>query len=446
MRSIQSRLGLGLAVSLIAVFVLQWLVVSVSLQRLSEAGLSAHIEHDIDNLLAGLAFDAAGRLQLAPERIEQIYRLPFSGNYFRIVSGAQVIRSRSLWDQDLATTTAAAGQTVSQHLTGPQTQPLLVITRGFALRGRPVSISVGRDLTPLANDIRRFRDRYALVSAAALVLLLALQVFLVRQGLRPLRRTRTELKQLERGETDSLTEDVPDELRPLVRELNQLLATVKQRLVRSRQALGNLAHALKTPLTRIAQLASHPALQGAPEVQQPLRAQTEVIRRFIDRELSRARLAGGAQPGRRFDAAREVPALVETLAAIYREKNLVMEIRLADDVHLAADREDMLELLGNLLDNACRWARHKVRLAVQTGNGLTIAVEDDGPGASPENLQRLTERGTRLDEATDSHGLGLAIARDIAESYGGTLTLERSPDLGGLQVRVVLTDASNPPS
>jgi len=443
MRSIQSRLGLGLAVSLVAVFVLQWLVVSVSLQRLSEAGLSAHIEHDIDNLLAGLSFDGAGRLQLAPERVEQIYQLPYSGNYFRISSGAQVIRSRSLWDQDLPAATVTPGQSASRHLAGPQTQPLLVITRAFELRGRRLDISVARDLTPLANDIRRFRDRYALVSGAALVLLLALQVLLVRQGLRPLRRTRTELKQLERGEIGELSESVPDELRPLVQELNQLLATMKQRLARSRQALGNLAHALKTPLTRIAQLASQPALQSAPEVQQPLRTQTEVIRRFIDRELGRARLAGGAQPGQRFDVTREVPALIETLAAIYREKNLAMDIRLADDVHLIADREDMLELLGNLLDNACRWARHKVRLTVEAGNGLTIAVEDDGPGASPENLQRLAERGTRLDEATDSHGLGLAIARDIAASYGGTLTLERSPDLGGLQVRVVLTAASN---
>ncbi len=446
MRSIQSRLGLGLAVSLVAVFVLQWLLVSVSLQRLSEAGLSAHIGHDIDNLLAGLGFDAAGRLQLAPERIERTFQQPFSGSYFRVTSGAQVIRSRSLWDQDLAPASPAPGQSVSQHLTGPQAQPLLMITRAFELRGRLVEISVARDLTPLANDIRHFRDRYALVSGAALVLLLALQVFLVRQGLRPLRRTRAELKQLERGETDSLSEDVPDELQPLVHELNQLLATVRQRLTRSRQALGNLAHALKTPLTRIAQLASHPALQNAPEVQQPLRAQTEIIRRFIDRELGRARLAGAAQPGQRFDVAREIPALIETLGAIYREKNLAMDVRLADNVQFTADREDMLELLGNLLDNACRWARHKVRLTAETGNGLTIAVEDDGPGASPENLQRLTERGARLDEATDSHGLGLAIARDIAESYGGTLTLVRSPDLGGLQVRVVLIAASNPPS
>jgi signal transduction histidine kinase len=446
MRSIQSRLGLGLAVSLVAVFVLQWLVVSVSLQRLSEAGLSAHIEHDIDNLLAGLSFDGAGRLHLAPERVDQIYLLPFSGSYFRIASGAQIIRSRSLWDQDLPAATVTPGQTASQRQTGPQEQPLLVITRAFELRGRRIDISVARDLTPLADDIRRFRDRYALVSGAALVLLLALQGLLVRQGLRPLRRTRAELQQLERGEIGELSESVPDELRPLVHELNQLLATVKQRLRRSRQALGNLAHALKTPLTRIAQLASHPALQGAPEVQQPLRAQTEIIRRFIERELGRARLAGSAQPGQRFDAAREIPALTETLAAIYREKNLAMDIRLARDVQFVADREDMLELLGNLLDNACRWARHKVRLTVATGAGSTITVEDDGPGASPEDLPRLTGRGTRLDEEVGGHGLGLAIARDIAESYGGTLTLGRSPDLGGLQVRVVLSAASSPPS
>ena len=446
MRSIQSRLGLGLAVSLILVFVLQWLVVSVSLQRLSEAGLSAHIGHDIDNLLAGLSFDGTGRLHLAPERVDQIYLLPFSGSYFRISSGAQVIRSRSLWDQDLPAAAVAPGQSAAQRLAGPQAQPLLMITRAFELRGRRIDISVARDLTPLANDIRHFRDRYALVSGAALVLLLALQALLVRQGMRPLRRTHAELTRLERGELAALNEDVPDELRPLVHELNRLLATMKQRLARSRQALGNLAHALKTPLTRIAQLAAHQALQSAPDVQQPLRTQTEIIRRFIDRELGRARLAGGAQPGQRFDVTREIPALIETLAAIYREKNLAMDIRLANDVHFVADREDMLELLGNLLDNACRWARHKVRLTVEAVPGPTFTVEDDGPGAAPENLRRLVERGLRLDEEAGGHGLGLAITQDIVASYGGTLTLGRSSDLGGLQARIMLPAAPKPSS
>jgi signal transduction histidine kinase len=138
--------------------------------------------------------------------------------------------------------------------------------------------------------------------------------------------------------------------------------------------------------------------------------------------------------------------LIETLNAIYREKNLMMDVRLADDVHVFADRDDMLELLGNLLDNACKWARRKVRLTVKTVPGPAFVVEDDGPGAAPENLQRLAERGTRLDEEIDGHGLGLAIAREIVASYGGTLTIERSPDLGGLRVRVELVAAPNPPS
>jgi len=277
MRSIQSRLGIGLAASLVAVFVLQWWVVSATMRHLSETGLAAHMEHDADNLLAGLSFDAAGRLQLTPNRIEQVYQKTFSGSYFRVVSGDQVIRSRSLWDEDLPAVPSAAGKNVSQYLTGPQAQPLLMHTRSFELQGRAVSISVARDLTPLERDIRHFRDRYALVSAAALVLLLVLQALLVRQGLRPLRTTRRELRRLEQGDISTLGEDVPQELQPLVRELNQLLAAMRRRLLRSRQALGNLAHALKTPLTLLTHQAGHESIRAQPDLQREITAQLKAI-------------------------------------------------------------------------------------------------------------------------------------------------------------------------
>ncbi len=443
MRSIQSRLGFGLAASLVAVFFLQWLVVSVTLRHLSESGFTAHMEHDIDHLLAGISFDATGRLQLEPGRIEQIYQQTFSGNYFRITAGDQVIRSRSLWDQDLPATQPSVGPGMTQRLAGPESQSLIMHTRIFEWQGRRIIISVAEDLTPLENDIRRFRNRYALVSAAALVLLLVIQAFLVRQSLLPLRRTREELKSLEQGDVTRLGEEVPAELQPLVKELNLLLDAMKQRLARSRQALGNLAHALKTPLTLLTHLAAHEKLGAAAEWQKAMDAQLETMNHLVGRELKRARLAGSSQPGQRFDLATELPPLVETLKSIYREKSLAIEIRLSGPATLTSDREDMLELMGNLLDNACKWARGKVLIDVissmtETGAILAIDVHDDGPGCPPENLAYLTQRGARLDESVPGHGLGLAIAMDIATSYHGKIAFGRSGILGGFLVTVKL--------
>lgn len=448
MRSIRARLGTGLVLSLVTVFVLQWLVVAAALREMSEAGMVTHMEHDVENLLAGLSFDDTGKPRLDPARIEQDYQRVFSGRYFRIASASDVIRSRSLWDQDLPAATLAAGASERRELTGPQSQRLLVYSRGYSLEDRTVVISVGADLTPLEADLRRFRNRYALASAAALLILLAVQMWLAHASLAPLARAREELRELEASARRNLSEEVPGELAPLVRELNRLLAVMHARLKRSREALGNLAHAMKTPLTLLAQLGGDPRLRRQAGVRATLAAQTEVLRAQIERALTRARLAGAAMPGQRFDIAGELPALVDTLRALYRDKPLDIATGTGHGFALDAEREDMLELFGNLLDNACKWARQRVRLVAEPatdGAGarmMVVTIDDDGPGCPAEELARLSERGVRLDEHTPGHGLGLAIARDIVTSYGGRLAFAVSP-LGGLRARVSLPAAQS---
>jgi signal transduction histidine kinase len=445
MASLQTRLGAGLTLSLIVVFALQWVVVSVALRELSESSMVVQMEHDVDNLLTGLSFDAAGRPQLAEGRVEQVYLHPFSGHYFRIATGEQVLRSRSLWDQDLATVRLATGTGHTHRVVGPLAQPLLMLTRAFELHGHTVTISVAVDLTPLETDLRRFRDRYAIVSGAALLALLLLQSLLVRLSLRPFARTRAALAQLERGEIGRLDENVLHELRPLVRELNRLLTTMQQRLARSRQALGNLAHAMKTPLTLLGDLSHRIGDGPAAETRAELAAVTRTLGQLVERELARARLAGTANPGQRFDFDAELPPLLDTLRSIHQSKALTLEARVPPQLRFAADREDLLELLGNLLDNACKWARTKVVLtatvvAGKTGSdsALVLDVEDDGPGCPPEDLPRLTQRGLRLDENTAGHGLGLAIVQDIVASLGGTVEFGRSAALGGFLAGVHL--------
>jgi signal transduction histidine kinase len=442
MRSIQKYLGVSLAVSLVAVFFLQWLVVSMTLRHLSESGFKTHMEHNIENLLTGISFDAAGRLQLAPDRIEKVYRQPFSGSYYRITSGDQTIRSRSLWDRDLPAIPDTASGVLTQHVPGPQSQSLIMHTRVFEWQGRRIVIAVAEDLTPLEDEMREFRNRYALVSLAALALLLALQAWLVHHGLRPLHRTRAELRQLEQGEVSRLSEAVPAELSPLVKELNHLLAAMTQRLARSRQALGNLAHALKGPLTLLThQVAEEKTDAAAPR--QAMAEQLRTMKHLIERELKRARLSGTALPGLRFDFATEVPALVETLKALYRDKPLEINLRMPAAVPFPADREDMLELLGNLLDNACKWSKREVLLEVAvTESAITLRVHDDGSGCPDESLATLAQRGTRLDESTPGQGLGLAIAMQTASDYGGRISFGRSEILGGFLATVHLPVAS----
>jgi signal transduction histidine kinase len=439
MRSLRARLTIGLATSLAAVFFVQWLVMTFAIREVAESYVASRLGHDSDSLVAALVFDAAGRPALQGARLGAVFERPYSGHYYRVAVGEHVLRSRSLWDQDLAAASTVPGATTRERLAGPQGQSLLVLSRGLVSGENRLTISVAEDLTSLTADLQRFNLHYAFISGAALVLLLAVQGIALRVGLRPLARIRTELEQVARGERERLDESIPQEIQPLVRELNVLFAALRERLERSRRALGNLAHALKTPLTVLTDLGGDKRLRRWTDIQRPLMANTETITRLVDRELKRARLAGAAPGGTRLELKTELTALRDTMRTVYRDKALTFDVRAPHGpVEHSADREDVLELLGNVLDNACKWARSAVRVTIEPGEHLGITVEDDGPGCPTEQLQQIARRGVRLDESAPGHGLGLAIARDIVASYGGRLTFSRSRDLGGLRVMILL--------
>jgi signal transduction histidine kinase len=439
MGSLRSRLSIGLATSLAAVFVVQWLVVTLAIREVAESYVASRLEHDSDSLVAALVFDAAGRPALQGARLGAMFERPYSGHYYRVAAGQHVLRSRSLWDQDLAVAPTVPGTNRRERVTGPQEQTLLVLTRGVAAGENRLTISVAEDLTPLTADLRRLNLHYALISGAALVLLLVVQGIALQVGLRPLARIRAELEQVARGERERLEGNAPQEIQPLVHELNVLFTALRERLERSRRALGNLAHALKTPLTVLTDLSGDKRLRRWSDIQRPFAANTEMIARLIDRELKRARLAGAAPGGTRVELKTELATLRDTMQTVHRDKVLAFDLRAPPGpVEYAADREDVLELLGNVLDNACKWARSAVHVTVEPGEQLRILVEDDGPGCPTEQLQQITRRGVRLDESAPGHGLGLAIAQDIVASYNGRLTFGRSRDLGGLRVTILL--------
>ncbi|WP_073525733.1 ATP-binding protein [Pseudomonas fluorescens] len=434
MRSIQRRLSLGL----ISVMVIVGVVLAQTSLWLFEAGLQRYLEaglrNDSENLLVALVRGPNG-VQLDEQRLSPAYQRPFSGHYFRIDFADVHWRSRSLWDQELPRL-PVAGLKGNLQL-GPEGQQLLVLRSDYKRFGQSISISVAQDYTPVRESFRLMRQVGLVMGLAALMLVLILQRVTVRRALRPLETARNQIAQLQQGQRSQLDTQVPLELEPLVAQINHLLAHTEDSLKRSRNALGNLGHALKTPLAVLLSAASSEALKDHPQLSQLLREQLEQVQQRLNRELNRARLAGDALPGALFDCEQELPGLLATLRMIHGE-HLDLSYQMAPGLQLPWDREDLLELMGNLLDNACKWADAEVRLSVsETPHGYRLAVEDDGPGIPEAQRDQVFSRGARLDEQRVGHGLGLGIVRDIVEVWGGVLQLQES-ELGGLKVLIEL--------
>ncbi|NMX83061.1 sensor histidine kinase [Pseudomonas sp. WS 5503] len=434
MRSIQRRLSLGL----ISVMVIVGVVLAQTSLWLFEAGLQRYLEaglrNDSENLLVALVRGPNG-VQLDEQRLSPAYQRPFSGHYFRIDFADVHWRSRSLWDQELPRL-PVAGLKGNLQL-GPEGQQLLVLRSDYKRFGQSISISVAQDYTPVRESFRLMRQVGLVMGLAALLLVLILQRVTVRRALRPLETARNQIAQLQQGQRSQLDTQVPLELESLVAQINHLLAHTEDSLKRSRNALGNLGHALKTPLAVLLSAASSDALKDHPQLSQLLREQLEQVQQRLNRELNRARLAGDALPGALFDCEQELPGLLATLRMIHGE-HLDLSYQVAPGLQLPWDREDLLELLGNLLDNACKWADAEVRLSVsETPQGYRLAVEDDGPGIPEAQRDQVFSRGARLDEQRVGHGLGLGIVRDIVEVWGGVLQLQES-ELGGLKVLIQL--------
>jgi signal transduction histidine kinase len=404
-----------------------------------EEQMSTRLTHDSESLLSRLQFNNSEQIQINSSEIDSIYHRPFSGHYFIIQSGTSTLRSRSLWDQDLALPSALASGSRQIRVKGPQQQPLLVVQNVYQKQGRQIVISVAEDLTLIDMQIADFRNWFGLLALVVLLALVLLQVFIVHHSLKPLHRNRQQLAELEAGQRTQLDTQVPSELQPLVTEFNHLLHRLGQRLQRSRNALGDLAHALKKPLTVLTQLSEDDCIRQCKDLQQQITYQSGEIKRNIDHVLKRARLAGEGPAIAQFSLQRDLPPLLDTLRSMYPDKVIVPTLTLHDHDLVPFDREDMMELLGNILDNACKWAQHQLSLSLDINTALRIVVEDDGPGISSDDLRRFTARGTRLDENIQGHGLGLSIVRDIIQQYAGDISFTNAHEYNsGLCVEISL--------
>ncbi len=406
-----------------------------------ERSFEARLEVYLDGLIAVSRTGAAGRIELARELGEPRFTQPNSGWYWQI-SGPDgpLLRSRSLWDMTLSPAASEDGAVRTSEFTGPDGRNLRLAERTVTLPGFPhrLHYMVAAEDSEIDREVARF-NKALIWSLASLGLgLIAAVLIQVRFGLIPLRRMRAALADIRAGRAEKLSGEFPAEVQPLADELNALLEHNAQVVARARTHVGNLAHALKTPLAVL----SNEATRATGQLAQSVARQTAVMRRQIDRNLSRARAAATAGVlGARTTILPVIEDLKRTLERIHAERRIAIEITGERAAAFRGERQDLEEMLGNLMDNGCKWARARVRVAIaRDGERLQIIVEDDGPGLSAEERMQLFQRGKRLDEAVPGSGLGLAIVRDIAGLYDGSVALDEGA-LGGLKVTLSLPAA-----
>ena len=465
MNSLERSLQAGLVISLVALMLVFLWAGSLTARLLSESFVHARLGDEADALVAAIDYPPIelARPRLADgARLDPDYDRPASGSYYVVrLEPAGEIRSRSAWDQPLVVPRLAPGQQLKRRTAGTSGEPLLLWLGGFSKEGHAFTVALAEDIGPIEARLAVFRWYFAAITLVLLGALLVVQHLIVRRSVQKLDAIRGELERLEHGQAVSLSEDVPREVLPLVREFNRLLSRFEQRTRQSRNAVGNLAHSLKGPLNLLLRSAGSGAEVAGESVaraetaggeaddatisaedRRTIAQNAERIHQLIESELRRARLAGRGAAGRLFDLDAELPPLAGLLEQVYSDKAVDIRWTVAPGVELVHDRQDMLELIGNLLDNAVKWADGVVMLGLRmTADGVLLDVEDDGPGCSEEELDRLTTRGVRLDESVAGHGLGLSIVKDIVDTYDGTLELGRSTRLGGLRAAVLLPAA-----
>ncbi len=438
--SLQKRVTSSLLLSLIIAFILIWLMINLSVRYLTYDYIYSRLSHDSETLLA-LIIKNPTNSNKNLMAVGAVYQQPFSGHYFEIYKDKKIIRSRSLWDQSLNINFDNFTLTQPQRLkiTGPMQQPLLLLISPFKKDDKTIIIAIAEDISTINAAISTFKQQFALTVIAILIGLISLQLWVLKKGLAPLKQLQKELTQLEKGQISSLTTNTPIELTPLKKAINQSHKALANRLIRHRNALSDLAHALKKPLTVLQQLAQDQRLSNLPEVKHILLKQSQNTKQLTQRILNKARLAGNLTSHNYFDFNKDIDELISTLKLMYRDKDLHFITKSTALPHCQFDREDMLELLGNLLDNACKWAESTVEITLKhQQNNLVITISDDGKGIAKAQLNTIENRGVRLDESIEGHGLGLGIVSDIVSFYQGTINYSPASTLSGLCVTVYL--------
>ena len=448
--SIAARLFGSAAMWTSAILVLGGVTLSNYYTRSVERSFDQRLHVYLKTLVAGVADGTFGRGDPGSFG-EPRFELPLSGWYWQITrldrSPPEATTSKSLFEEQLprledAGVTETLMGTREGYAVGPESTRLRLVERTVDLGqdGRYM-IAIGAASGEIDKDVQNFNFALLVCFSLLGLGLVVTTGFQVGFGLRPLARIRAQLIEIRTGDRARLDGAFPREIAPLAAELNALIDSNRQIVERARTHVGNLAHGLKTPLSVIANEAN---TQSDDPFAEKVREQAVLMRRQIDHHLERARLSAGiAFAGEASELRPIVEALGRTMEKIHRDRAIRVTVSVPDDVRVRCERQDIEEILGNLVDNACKWAAGAVsivavppeRKAVKPVVRLT--VDDDGPGLSPEQCAFVLARGKRLDETKPGSGLGLAIVSELVAMYGGELTLGRSPE-GGLRCDLAL--------
>jgi len=459
-RSLRFRLLAATLVALAVALVLAGLLLAGLFRDHVMRQFSQTLTAQLDQITARLEFDAAGQPLIDPQTLsDPRWSRPYSGLYWQVDGAGQaqqrgVLRSRSLWDATLSLPRdeLADGVVHVHEVAGLDGARLLLvertITRGSAL-ATPWRLIVAADLRETVTAVVRFNGVLVASLATLFLLLCAAALAQVAIGLAPLRALQRTLAGVHAGTAQRLDGSFPSEVQPLVDDFNAVLDRNAEVVTRARTQAGNLAHAIKTPLAAMSQAATvaRQQPQTGAELAVLVEEQVGVARRHVDWHLARARAAAAqGVPGARVALQPVVSGLLRVLERVHAERGIALQcMPMAPDLAFAGEVQDLQEILGNLLDNACKWARHEVlvsasAVAAAAGSRLRIVIDDDGPGIEADRRDTVMARGARLDESMPGSGLGLAIVNELVGLYGGSMLLLTAP-AGGLRVEVDLPGA-----
>jgi signal transduction histidine kinase len=451
--SLALRLFLSATIWTAVILIITGIALSSIYRQSVERGFDRRLSVYLKTLIADVASpEEAGEKfgQLG----EPLFELPLSGWYWQVTRlnapRPDVRASRSLWDGSLPhlealRIAASSDGTRRSYVGGPEEQRLRVVERTIDLgeEGRYL-VAVAGDPSEIDQEIRAFDKALALTFGGLTVVLLLTTLFQVRFGLAPLKRISESLAAIRAGTAERLAGTFPDEIAPLARETNALIDANREIVERARTHVGNLAHALKTPLSVIVNEAAARTDPFATKV----REQTDIMRDQVARHLERARIAARASMvGTVTEVSPVVIALARTMEKIHRARGIAIDVDAPQEVRFRGEQQDLEEMVGNLVDNACKWAQSRVNLEVMPARVdathapvVRLLVDDDGPGLTPQEREQVGNRGSRLDETKPGSGLGLSIVVELAQLYGGKLELGTAP-IGGLRAELVLPAA-----
>jgi two-component system sensor histidine kinase PhoQ len=443
MRSLNARVALSAGLVLAVFTALAAFALDQAFRDSARSAREERLLAAVYLLMSAAEVDAQGTVSIGSGPLDPRFEMPQSGLYATVTNGQGnvVWRSRSALNVDVPYgKQVPAGVQSFEQVADRASRGYFLQTFGVSWStpggNFPFTFSVAEDLQPFEQQISAYRKNlWGWLGATALLLLIA-QSFTLRWGLRPLRRLADEVSRLEHGEQQQIAGDYPTEVKGVTENLNTLLTHERARQKRYRDALADLAHSLKTPLALVRGALNQS--KPEPELAHTLQEQVDRMDRIVGYHLQRAAASGrgglvAPQPVRP-----AVERMIKALSKVYADKQIDTRIEVDPALRFRGDEADLLEMLGNVLDNACKWCSTQVRVsATLNGTRLSLSVEDDGPGIAEADAQRVQERGVRADQSVPGQGIGLAVTRDIVEAYDGEITIGSS-ELGGAAVTLVL--------